>query len=132
LPRRLPPGGSDILLETSENEKLNLVLKVIFGEIYENFPNGFQRVMPQVGPLSLQLVMLTCSWSASFNSYKDPGLKHAGMMRSGEGRGYSLSRHADTLLVSIFQLFYKDPDLKHVGMTAKEENATLPFNAPRS
>jgi hypothetical protein len=29
-------------------------------------------------------------------------------------------RHADMLLVSIFQLFYKDPDLKHVGMTSKK------------
>jgi hypothetical protein len=35
-------------------------------------------------------------------------------------------RHADMLLVSIFQLFYKDPDLKHVGMTREDETAALP------
>jgi hypothetical protein len=35
-------------------------------------------------------------------------------------------RHADMLLVSIFQLFYKDPDLRHVGMTREDENAALP------
>src|ERR1051326_3118737 len=35
-------------------------------------------------------------------------------------------RHADMLLVSIFQLFYKDPDLKHVGMTREGETAALP------
>jgi hypothetical protein len=35
-------------------------------------------------------------------------------------------RHADMLLVSIFQLFYKDPDLKHVGMTREGETAARP------
>jgi hypothetical protein len=38
-------------------------------------------------------------------------------------------RHADMLLVSIFQLFYKDPDLKHVGMTREGETAALPSSA---
>src|ERR1051325_1876003 len=42
------------------------------------------------------------------------------------GPNVSPPRHADMLLVSIFQLFYKDPDLKHVGMTREGGTATLP------
>jgi hypothetical protein len=32
-----------ILLQANENKKLNRELKMIFGEIYEIFPNRFQR-----------------------------------------------------------------------------------------